>query len=404
MESKTICLPILLVLITAFPLLVGAPASAQTHALHGMASSLAEPTALCLPDEQGSAPAHSLLMSFDPFTLLTDEETTAKDEKAAMQALVPVAVEGARDELHALINASKPDTWTCRRKPTKILTYEEMPEKLQRRTNWWWYSSELLRERFGHDITYWREMQPLYKEKKVCNLRTFMIDGLTSITFLGVELKVNSAVAPKLKRVERRLIDQGFTTAPFELSGGFFPRTTRGPFGVGKHLSRHGLGIAIDFDWDKNPYFSRRELNFVQELTGIQMKRDATIPAGKRWDSINRANILWNERIGPWLEETQRSMEALEKTPRGRHSRQLKTLRNTYNFVTQNRNLSRAIDKGFLSLPRAFVVAMEAEGLTWATDFPSGPDFMHFEDRDYKGNPNYRWTRKRSKRQRPHVH
>ena len=379
-------------------LLAALPQTTLGQPIQSVFLSLGADTAICLPEQ----PERPLLMSIAPITT-PSEESTADDEVAAL-TLIPVAIDGARDELHALINASKPDTWTCNARPAEIQTFDEMSEKLQRRYTWWWRSSEQLRARFGYDLEHWRKMIPLYQEKKVCNLRTFVLDGITEIAFLGVPMRVNSAIAPKLKRVERRLIKAGITASPFEKQGGFHPRTTRGPFGEGKHLSRHGLGIAIDFDWHENPYFSRRELNFVQELTGVTLKRSATIDAGKRWDNINRANTLWMERIQPWLETTRAEIETLKETPRGRRSRRLKVLQHKLHFVSNNRNLSRAIDNGFLSLPRALVVAMEAEGLTWATDFPSGPDLMHFEDRSYDGNPKYHrkpWQRRKHNKPAP---
>ena len=336
--------------------------------------------------------AEEVMATFGP-----SEEMEPEEYLVSVVPPTMMAVASAQDNLHALISASRPDTWTCRKRKTEFEEYEDLSVKQKRRVDWWWRGTPLVRQRFGHNIDHWRTMQTLYQKKDVCHLRDFVVHGITEITFLGVDISVNAAIAPKLKRVEYRLNAKGIKTAPFEIWGGFFPRTTRGPFGVGENLSRHALGIAVDFDWDKNPYFSRRELAFVEQLTDVRIKRKASFSPGDRWDSFKLANDRWNERIGPWLAETQRVIDAHKHRPKRGQARKIAKLRAQYRFVTTNRNLNRAIDNGFLSLPRDFVVEMEKEGLIWATDFGAGPDLMHFEFREYKGNPAYPWRKHRKK-------
>ena len=338
-----------------------------------------------------------------PPTLASHEIDPSQFVCARPEPDVVLAVLGAASEtLRSSLNASRPDRWTCRAPPKEILAYEALTPKQQRRVNWGWRGKQLVRQRFGHDIDHWRDMHPLYQQKGVCNLGNFITQGLTTITFFGAELNVNNAIAVRLKRAEYELTRQGMTTAPFEVVSGFFPRTTRGPFGVGKNLSRHGLGIAVDFDWHKNPYLSRRESAFLTKITDVKMKRSTTISAGERWDSFKRANDRWRERIGPWLAETQLSLDNHRRAPRRGQAKSMARLRTQYHFVNNSHNLRRAIDHGFLSLPRSFVVEMEKQGLTWATDFGAGPDLMHFELRDYVGNPVYKPSGRHSDKIRQH--
>ncbi len=174
------------------------------------------------------------------------------------------------------------------------------------------------------------------------------------------------------------------TAPPFEKPGAFYPRTIRGPFRASKRLSNHALGLALDFDPWRNPYLSRRELALIEEISGVKLKRNASIDAGVRWDNFQRAQEAWHSKVGPWEKELaaklRKAQAAKRKGARGAR-RRVKRLRQQQKLFASD-NLRRAKTEGFLSLPRAFVVEMERAGLVWSTDFRPGADLMHFELRN----------------------
>lgn len=313
-------------------------------------------------------------------------EPEAQEPPEAIEPPLPspavgLAIEAASHALEVSRRYRAPRSWRCSKAQRERLAKAGQQKTLQalsdKKAEGRWETSELLRERVPHDVAYWRRIRWGYVHRGVCDPESFVTEGIIQTHFLDAPLKVNVAIAPLLARIEGRLATSQGGTPEFESISAFVARTVRGPFRASSKLSNHAFGLAIDIDPASNPYLSRKELQFIEKLTGVKIKRSTSIEAGARWDNFKKAEELYLARIGPWLQNKEAEIAKARRSRAGRS--RLKRLQRDYDEISGNRNLMRAIDNGFLSHPRHFVLEMESSGFTWCTDFGPGADLMHYE-------------------------
>ena len=289
---------------------------------------------------------------------------------------VLASLEAARRRVDVSRRYSLPRRWSCSKQDSARLAKPKLHKSLLKASDALgqerWEADALLRQRVPHDLAYWQKIRWGYSLRGVCHAERFVTQGIVEASFFGEPLNVHVAAAPVLAQIEDRLARSTGGTPTFSSVSAFVARTVRGPFKASKKLSNHAFGLAIDLDPQLNPYLSRKELALVEQLTGVRIKRSASIDAGARWDNFKKAEALFLERAGPWLKK-QRADLAKASRPRARR------LRKKIDDFEKSRNLSRALERGFLSHPRHFVVEMEASGFTWCTDFGPGADLMHYE-------------------------
>ncbi len=322
----------------------------------------------------------------DPVEALTEEPAPAPDTSAQDLALVAAATGEAQRAVEVSRRFAAPRLWRCDPAQVKRLTsakglklFEKESDRLSSAR---WEGSAQLRQRVPQDADYWRRIRWGYVQRGICDPERFVLDGIVEARFAGAAVWTHVQIAPLLSRIEARLKASEQGMPAFNSVSSFSPRTVRGPFKPSRRLSNHALGLAVDIDPALNPYLSGRELAFIEKLTGARIARSASIDAGERWDQLDNANSLYRARIGPWLDKMEAGIAAARQKKGGQA--QARRLERALEAVTGNRNLMRAADDGFLSLPRHFVVEMEAAGLTWCTDFGPGADLMHFELRGHK--------------------
>ena len=131
------------------------------------------------------------------------------------------------------------------------------------------------------------------------------------------------------------------------------------------------------------------DLRAIEMVTGVTIDRRSDVSAGERWESFKKAETAWKSRVGKWLTDNYGAiMELRRKVRRGKATdadkAELEELERQRKLITASRHLSADRRKGFISLPKRFVVAMEEAGFTWATDFSTGADIMHFEYRGHR--------------------
>ena len=119
----------------------------------------------------------------------------------------------------------------------------------------------------------------------------------------------------------------------------------------------------------------------LEGVSGVELLLGTKHGAGARWDRLKEAEKAFARKVGPWRRAQTRRVKELARRARkgdasaGEERKEIKeALR-----VARGRKLKAARKGGFLNLPRRLVVALEAEGMTWCTDFVSGADLMHFE-------------------------
>ena len=226
------------------------------------------------------------------------------------------------------------------------------------------------------------KLRPLYIRAGVCDVAQFMTDAIVTTRFLGRPMLVHATAVTPLAKVEEALAGARRRPVRFRSVGTFHPRSIRTPYGSLPKLSRHGLGMAMDIDPKRNPFLSVEELEALTLVSGVEVDRRSSVPAGERWDAFQEAAQAFRKRSRPWLHETARTIRALRgeqrRSPSAAQEAELERLEGLYRLVRGAR-LSVVRSRRFLSLPRAFVVAMEDAGFVWSTDFPSGADLMHFE-------------------------
>lgn len=321
---------------------------------------------------QKSAPPLSPSPTPAPLVPLPDVNPQARPEPEAVDKSwlgMPEAIRAASLRIRAARGAAMPERWLCRsgKKPGKAKN-----EKLARAS----WQNPAIRQRVPHDEAYWVRIRGAYVRKGYCDVEAFLLEGITEVEFFGERFHVHPRVASRLIQVEQKLAgEERF----FEWAGAFYPRTIRGPFKTSTKLSNHGLGLAVDFDPARNPYLSRRELKVIELVAGEKLKRAKTFGAQKRWDSFSRVNALWLQNIDVWTDRAKDEIRRLEKSRARRDRRRVRFLKGVLKDLRERPNLVRARKEGFVSLPLAFVVAMENAGFSWATWFKPGADVMHFE-------------------------
>ena len=237
-----------------------------------------------------------------------------------------------------------------------------------------------VRGRVGKDLGYYKTLRYYYvAQRGICDVGTYLTERVVLAPFLGFTLRVHQDVAEALRRAEGRLVP-----APkVRRIGSLQVRTIRGPFGRSPWLSNHALGTAIDIEPGRNLYLSPDELEVLSEVSGLELLLNVDHDAGARWDSLDRAQSAFVAKVGPWRRAQSRRARELQRLARkgdagaAQERDQIRAALKT----AGGRKLRAARRKGFLNLPRALVVALEAEGMTWCTDFVSGADLMHFEMR-----------------------
>ncbi|MEO1270745.1 MAG: hypothetical protein AAFX99_21885 [Myxococcota bacterium] len=280
---------------------------------------------------------------------------------------------------------AEPFPWSCSegQPPEEALAASE--ELLA--TQWRTYTQ--LRRSLGN-LKRYTKLRPLYIRAGVCDVGRFLTDGIVTTRFLGRPIRVHTRAVTPLARVEEVLLAQTTSRRQrkrrlpvrFARVGTFHARSIRTPYGPIEKLSRHGLGLAMDIDPQRNPFLSVEELEVLTLVSGVTIDRRSTVPAGERWDTFQEAAVAFRKRLRPWLRRTaqtaRRLRTQLRTHPSSEQEAELEQLEAHYALVRGTR-LRTVRSRGFLSLPRAFVVAMEEAGFVWATDFPSGADLMHFE-------------------------
>ncbi len=281
-------------------------------------------------------------------------------------------VTAAQDRAHAAITTARPVTWRCSSAQNRAR--RKTPAAARARsdaaaTREW--ANPRLRELIGilpdTDLAYWREVRWLYGAKGVCDPAVFLTDGMVTVHAFGHEIRAQGDVATRLLRADLALRARGEVPV-FGWVGGFSPRTVRGT----NRLSKHALGLAIDFDPKFNPYLGRGDMRLVRKVTGMRIRRGLRTTAGDRWDDFRRAHLLFMERIGPWFEAA-----TLRRAGLRAGTRRARRLDAELDLLTAGKN-ARILHTGILSLSRPFVEEMERAGLRWRTDFAAGPDLMHF--------------------------
>ncbi len=108
------------------------------------------------------------------------------------------AIQEASRDIHAIRAWSAPSIWGCSNAQKKQLNHERRRHALR---SWSdaqasaWSEDELLRERVGHDEAYWTRIRWLYVEKGYCNTESFVVDGVTEVSFFGHTMRVHPRVA-----------------------------------------------------------------------------------------------------------------------------------------------------------------------------------------------------------------
>lgn len=296
---------------------------------------------------------------------------------------VSVAVQAASHALSLARRRAAPARWRCDEAERKALAARRNHRRLKaasdRTAQARWADDELLRTRVGrdHDDDYWPRIRWGYLLRGVCDPEYFVTQGIVETTFLGQPLRVHAHLAPRMANIERTLATSEGGSPDFQWLGAFAARTVRGPFKASNKLSNHAFGMAIDFEPINNPYLAKRELRLLEQITGIRIKRKASITAGERWDHFKEVEAAFLNKVDAWLKDLDGRIAGARKAGARGTTKRLETQREQ---LTRSRNLTRAMERGSLMIvPRHFVVAMEDAGLTWATDFGPGADMMHFE-------------------------
>jgi hypothetical protein len=283
----------------------------------------------------------------------------------------PGAVASARDRVHAAATGARPVDWRCtarqRRRRRKGAARVHSDEAAAGE----WESEPRLRELIeilpDTDLAYWQEIRWLYADKGICDPATFLLDGMVTVRAFGHLIRAQGGVATRLLRADRAL--RARDAAPtFVWVGGFSPRTVRGT----RRLSKHALGLAIDFDPKFNPYLGRGDMRLLRKVTGVRIRRGLRASPGDRWDDFHAAHVRFTQRVGPWFESAQARRARMKNG-----TRRARRLDAELELLTTGKN-ARILHTGILSLSRPFVEEMEAAGLRWRTDFGAGPDLMHF--------------------------
>ena len=236
--------------------------------------------------------------------------------------------------------------------------------------------SEVLRARVNNDLANWDKVFRLYKKRNICEPPDFVLEGIAEFDFLGYRVEVDTRLLPRLWRVVQLYAERGYARPAFDYAKGFTARTVRGPFGEKNVLSNHGLGLAMDFDPAKNPFYSPRELAFIEKIAGMKLKRGRELSAGERWDSFKAVSEAFEAKFDEWRKGL--GAELREANRQGRRGRgRVKRLQKELAFA-ERKNLAAARKGGLTTLPREFVVVMEEVGLRWGTWWSSGADLMHF--------------------------
>ena len=241
-----------------------------------------------------------------------------------------------------------------------------------------WRRSAAVRQRVGRGLRYYQEMRWLYIGRGICDVEVFLSDGVVASRFLGHRTLVLREVGRRLALVEQRLSEK----PRFYGIGSLQVRTIRGPFKPIDRLSKHALGRALDIEAARNPFLSNKTIALLEEIGGVELKLSARHPVGERWDSVKAAAEAFRKNVRGWIKDQHKRRAALlGRARRGdtQARREARALDAHVREVRRNAHLRLIQRRRFLSLPRDFVVEMEAAGLTWCTDFPSGADLMHFE-------------------------
>lgn len=282
-------------------------------------------------------------------------------------------ITAARDRVHAAKTAATPTTWLCTSAERRALRRDlaRAHALSDEAAGHEWRESALLRDLVhilpDTDETYWRDIRRLYLAKKICRPAELLTDGMVTVHAFGHEIRGQGDVAIRLLRADRALAEQGARPS-FTWIGGFSPRPVRGTM----RLSKHALGLAIDFDPKLNPYLTRGDMRLIHKVTRVRIRRGLRHPPGRRWDDFRKAHVRFSERIGPWFEAAQRKRARLRD-----NSRAARRLDRDLELLTTAKN-ARILHTGILSLSKPFVEEMERAGLRWRTDFSAGPDLMHF--------------------------
>jgi len=296
------------------------------------------------------------------------------------------AVIHASAALHAArALAAPPLPWACAQNDARLVANADERVVLKARSDAdalaEWRTRPILRRAVRRGLGGYQLLRWLYLRRGVCDVPAFFEGAIVPTRFLGLWLQVHREVADRLARVERLLRKQDAHLRIARI-GGFVPRTLRGPYGSLPWLSNHAFGLAVDIDPHRNPYLSIDDLVALERVSGVKLVREASVPAGDRWDRFVLAQRTYRARIGPWLRDNAAAIHDLRlRRARGDATvvPELDHLERLRKLVTGSARLRAAVRVGFLTLPRELVVAMEDAGFTWCTDFPNGADLMHFE-------------------------
>ena len=284
--------------------------------------------------------------------------------------------------------APLPGGWRCSDEQMKALEDPEKAARLKAESDllarWHWKTiGEMIPAMERSDQT-WPEIRWIYIKDGVCEPEMFVLAGIMPHRFLGHSLYVHATMARKLEKAEELLKRKKFKPR-FRYIGSFTPRTVRGPGAKPGRISHHAYGMAIDVDPMTNPYFSRTELELIEEISGVRLERGRNKSAALRWKIFDRASKRYKKRVGRWIRKEQAKVKKYErrarrgsKSKRRAARRSLRQHKRRLKLVTQGHHLTQARKTGLTTLPKVFVMSMEKAGLSWGTHFPSGADMMHF--------------------------
>ncbi|MEL6180501.1 MAG: M15 family metallopeptidase, partial [Myxococcota bacterium] len=307
--------------------------------------------------------------------------TQAHDLQGAHEAVME-----ASGQLASAIVAP-PEGWRCSQAQMDELQDPERAAQLKAESDllaqWHWKTIGALTPMMRTSNQTWPEMRWIYRQDGICEPELFVLAGIVPHRFLKYRVYVHATMARKLEKAEALLKRKKFKPR-FRNMVGFTPRTVRGPGVTRGRISHHAYGMAIDVEPMTNPYFSRRELKLIEEISRVKLELGRDKSAALRWKLFDRASKRYKKRVGRWIRKEKaqvRRYERLARKGRKGAKRKLREHKKRLKLVTRGHHLTQARKTGLTTLPKTFVVCMEKAGLSWGTYFPTGADMMHFSTR-----------------------
>jgi len=281
-----------------------------------------------------------------------------------------------------------PNGWRCSDDQMRAIADPKQSKRIKAESDllaqWHWKTIAALTPPMSRSDQTWPEMRWIYLKDGICEPEMFVLAGVSHYNFLGHSLYVHATMARKLDKAQALLKRKKFKSR-FRYIGSFTPRTVRGPGATPGRISHHAHGMAIDIDPMTNPYFSRRELKLVEEISGVRLERGRGTSAALKWKIFDKASKRYKQRVGRWIRKQKAKVKKYErqsrkgsKAKRKKARRRLREAKRELKLVTQGRHLTQARKTGLTTLPKTFVMSMEKAGLVWGTHFPAGADMMHF--------------------------